>query len=192
MESRIALLASLSLAFSISACDTKKEGGGGAIVPSASGTASAAPMATLAASGKPAATGTGEAKTAGKASSFAGEYKATAGTLYVPETDQFKGFKYRGDKGEQGLGDGKLTLTSGENDSVEGEGDGALGKIKLKGLFRDGVLTANIVPAGGEPEGFSGFLHAVEKDGAVTGTMKLASSMKGNILREAAVTLKRK
>jgi hypothetical protein len=123
---------------------------------------------------------------------YAGEYKSAAGTLYVPDTEGFKGFKYRGDKTEDGLGVGTLTLKSGPNGTVVGEGDGALGKLSLKGLLKDGMLTANVHRAQAGEDGYTGVLLAEEKDGALVGTMKLSLAKAGNVLREATVSLKKK
>jgi hypothetical protein len=143
------------------------------------------------ASGSATATG-GSAAAAAEGVTYTGEYKSAAGTLYVPETEGFKGFKYRGDKTEDGLGAGTLTLKTGPNGTVEGEGDGALGKLSLKGLLKDGMLTANVRRAQAGEDGYTGVLLAEEKDGAFVGTMKLSLAKAGNVLREATVSLKKK
>lgn len=128
----------------------------------------------------------------GEAASYAGDYKTTAGSLYVPDTEAFKGFKFRGDKTDDGLGAGTLSLKTGPGGAVEGEGEGALGKFTLRGFLRDGLLTANILRAKADEDGYTGTLLAEEKDGSLVGTMKLSLARTGNALREATVTLKKK
>jgi hypothetical protein len=187
----------VSTAFLSSACDSKEAGKAGtpSMTASAPATAAARPSGSATGDGSaPAAAAAAVSaapKAAGAGASYTGEYKATIATLSVPEGDAFKGFRYRGDKAEDGVGAGTLSLNVAADGAVTGEGEGALGKFVLKGMLKEGALTANVTPAKAG-EGFTGFLEATEKDAAFAGTMKLASFERGNLIREATFTLKKK
>jgi hypothetical protein len=183
----------VSTAFLSSACDSKEAGKAGtpSVTASAPATAAARSSGSVTGDGSAIAAVSAAPKAAGAGASYTGEYKATIATLSVPEGDAFKGFRYRGDKAEDGVGPGTLLLSVAADGAVTGEGEGSLGKFVLKGMLKDGALTANVTPAKAG-EGFIGFLEATEKDAAFAGTMKLASFERGNLIREATFTLKKK
>ncbi len=139
----------------------------------------------------PAAAATGSAAgTAATAADYTGSYKATPGTLYVPEEKDWKGFRFRGEDAGVGLGDGTLTLKVKEGGRVEGEGDGAFGKFILSGVLAENTVTANVYRKDPSDGGFTGFLIGTKKGDAFEGTMKL-SLAKANVLRDATFTVKK-
>ena len=137
----------------------------------------------------PATTGTAGAG-APAAADYTGTYKATAGTLYVPEEKDWKGFRFRGDDAGTGLGDGTLTLKVKEGGRIEGEGEGAFGKFILSGFLAENTLSAAIMRKDPTDDGFTGFLIGTKKGEAFEGTMKL-SLARGNVLRDATFTVKK-
>lgn len=188
-------LASLFLA---TAC-SKSEG-----TPQASGTSAPTaltPLGTTSIIGSPATATTADgapppatsgtaAGSGASAADYTGSYKATAGTLYVPEEKDWKGFRFRGEDAGVGLGDGTLTIKVKDGGRVEGEGDGAFGKFILSGVLAETTLTANIYRKDPADGGFTGFLIGTKKGDAFEGTMKL-SLAKGNVLRDATFTAKK-
>lgn len=138
----------------------------------------------------PATTGSAAATTAVGAGEYSGTYKATAGTLYVPEEKDWKGFRFRGDDAGTGLGDGTLTFKVKEGGRIEGEGDGPFGKFILSGVLAESALSAAVMRKDPTDEGFTGFLIGTKKGEAFEGTMKL-SLARGNVLRDATFTVKK-
>ena len=171
--------------------------------PAASGTTVAlTPLGTTSIVGTPASTtdgasaavptasGTAGTGAAVAAADYTGTYKATAGTLYVPEEKDWKGFRFRGEDAGTGLGDGTFTMKIKEGGRVEGEGDGPFGKFILSGVLADNTVTANIFRKDPTDGGFTGFLIGTKKGEVFEGTMKLSAGL-ANVLRDATFTAKK-
>jgi hypothetical protein len=199
--SRVLCVAGLGVSMLASSGCDKSSGGGpsGATSTGSTGTvsSSAATIAATSTAVNTAAAGSassapsgGTAATPEKGASYTGEYKAAASKLSVPDTKEFKGFKFRGDESTEGLGPGTLELRVGPGGVVDGEGGGAFGAFTVRGLLADGVLTGNI-DRKTKDGGFTGMLEGAEAAGALTGVIR-ASLGGGNVLREATFTLKKK
>ena len=152
--------------------------------------AAASASASGSASAAAAPTGSTGAAPAGSPASYTGTYKATAGSLYVPEEKDWKGFRFRGEDAGDGLGDGTLTITIKGDGRVLGEGDGALGKFTLSGVATETGFSANIYRKDPTDGGFTGFLVGTRKESGLDGSMKL-SLAHANVLREATFTAKK-
>jgi hypothetical protein len=131
------------------------------------------------------------ARAAGPAT-WTGTYNATPGTLFVPDGGEWSGVKFRGDDASIGLGAGTLTLAiDGATGRAEGTGDGALGPVIVRGLLREGTLSARIDPKDVAAGGFTGFVLGKLEGDAIKGTMRLSTDT-GNVIREGTFTLAQK
>jgi hypothetical protein len=120
-------------------------------------------------------------------SSWAGTYKSSAGTLYIPP--EWKNVRWSGADSQAGLGEGAMTLEiDAANGRVLGTLEGPLGPAIVDGVVLDGKLTASIVRKMPSDHGFSGtLLGSVERD-VTEGSMNL-SSAEANAIRSATFTL---
>jgi hypothetical protein len=158
-------------------------------VATASATAKA--VASAAASG-PTASATPSARAAAAspfAGTWSGDYDAKRAPVDLPKSTPWAAWK--NDDGGR-LGTGTVALRVDEGGYVDGETDGALGKLRLRGRIEDGALRAGVTPA--DPDdapALSGALVGEAREGALTGTLR-ASAHDGELVRVATVTLRRK
>lgn len=158
----------------IAACKDDKGAPGASASASAFASASASALALASAS----------ASASAGPVTLSGTYKATAGTLYVPDAAAFNGFKYRGDDDAGALGEGPLTLTVDlDAGVVTGALQGPLGPGAITGTARDGTIAFNVTPSASDLA-FSGVGTGVFDGGAASGDMHL-SSWHANVLRDA-------
>lgn len=117
---------------------------------------------------------------------FAGTYTATAGTLYVPDAEAWKGFKFRGDDaGALGEGEGAIAFTiDPDGGSLTGSLEGPLGPATLNGVARDGALSFNVAPREKTDMAFSGTGTGTLDGGTASGELHV-SSWRANVLRDA-------
>ncbi|MFO0663822.1 MAG: hypothetical protein U0174_07720 [Polyangiaceae bacterium] len=190
------LLSAFALcALTLTACSKKEDGP--APTPSAT-TLPLAPLGTTsivgtpgsASASAPAASGSAAAAGSPAAADYTGTYKATAGTLYVPEEKDWKGFRFRGEDAGTGLGDGTISIKVKDGGRVEGEGDGPFGKFILSGVVAESNVSAAVLRKDPTDGGFTGFLIGTKKGDGFEGTMKL-SLAQGNVLRDATFTVKK-
>ena len=126
-------------------------------------------------------------------SDYAGTYTATAGVLYVPDADVYKGFKFRGDDGgTAGLGEGALSFTlDPDAGTLSGKLEGPLGPATLAGQAQGGELTFHVTPGEGSELSFTGTGTGTLDGGVASGEIH-ASSWHANLLRDATFTAKPK
>ncbi|WP_394834116.1 hypothetical protein LVJ94_47180 [Pendulispora rubella] len=133
-----------------------------------------------------------EAKPAAQPVHWAGTYKTTRGTFYVPAGPEYSGVKWRGDDGPEGLGDGKIELTvDPQTGKVDGTLEGVLGPSVVYGSLAGETLAATIARKDIADRGFSGTLYGKVTAADATGTMKL-SLPDAHLVRDGQFTLKRK
>src|SRR5215469_8324910 len=97
---------------------SKPSGDSAGSAPSASASASAAPVVDA----------------GPQTVTWKGAYEATAASLYVPDGGEWKGTKWHGDDAGAGLGNGTVTL-SVLGSQVDGTVDGVLGPAVVDGSF---------------------------------------------------------
>ncbi|NOU29710.1 MAG: hypothetical protein HOO96_17535, partial [Polyangiaceae bacterium] len=126
--------------------ENKPEPAPAASTAATSATTTAAVASSAAASASASTAGTAPANVAapGAATAYEGDYKSAASSLYVPEDKIYKGFRFRGDEAEAGIGPGTMKLKVDPSGRVEGTGDGSLGAFLVSGFFKDGMLTGTI------------------------------------------------
>ena len=143
--------------------------------------AAATPVASAASSAAP----------ANAVVTWRGTYKATAGSLYVPDGGEWAGTKWHGDDAStEAIGDGTLTLEV-KAGIVTGSIDGPLGPAIISGTLDGEFLSARIDRKDPSDRGLVGVLDGTVKDGAATGEMHLSSLVNARLLRQATFELKR-
>lgn len=133
----------------------------------------------------------GGADKAGKASSFAGKYTVSAGSMYVPEHKDWSSVKFKNDETKM-LGDGELTVTVDATGRVSGGTEaGPLGASVLDGTSDGTTLTATVRRKDPADEGLTGTLQAKVAGDTLEGTMNLAES-NAAVVRFARFQVKKK
>ncbi len=136
--------------------------------------------------------GTGAKPTrGGSASTFAGKYTLTAGTLYIPTDKDWASVKFKNDDKTM-LGDGEISIAIDAAGRASGSTEtGPLGAAVLDGRSEGGILTGTIRRKYPTDNGLTGTLVAKVEADSLVGTMKLAE---GNaaVLRAATLTAARK
>ncbi len=170
--------------------ESKTEPAPAASTAATSATTTAAVASSAAASA--AATGTAPANVAapGAATAYEGDYKSVASTLYVPDEKLYKGFRFRGDEVETGIGPGTMKLKVDPTGRVEGTGEGSLGAFLVSGFFKDGMLTGTIFRKE-KDGGFTGSILGETSKTGVDGSFKVSLGQ-GNVLRSGTFNLKTK
>jgi hypothetical protein len=192
--------AALGLALALlAACGgSSPEGSGTASSASASAGMAAPQVAAASASAPPAASAEGGGadgppiEGAPPAGTYAGAYKAKVGSMNeVPKDAKTK--VWSSDAGTEALGDGTLSLTvvSGKR-AVSGEAKGPLGDQLINGELDGKTLRARIDPADpNEAAAMTGILNGSFEADGFKGVLRVAGR-NGNLVREGAVTLKKK
>ncbi len=153
-------------------------------------TTTAAMASSAAASASAAGTAPANVAAAGAATAYEGDYKSAASTLYVPEDKIYKGFRFRGDEAESGIGPGTMKLKVDPGGRVEGTGEGSLGAFLVSGFFKDGMLTGTIFRKE-KDGGFTGSILGETSKTGVDGNFKVSLGQ-GNVLRSGTFALKTK
>ena len=147
--------------------------------PAPVGTGSAAPSAGAAASGAQ--------PPAGRASAYEGKYTTTAVTsITVPDAA-----KWKGEEGNEGVGEGKLALDVTADGRVTGTVDGALGAGLVDGRLDGDTLAATIRRQDPTDNGFYGTISAKITADKGEGTLQ-ASRGNAGLVREGKLTLAKK
>ncbi len=111
-----------------------------------------------------------------KATTWTGEYKSTAGTLYVPTEKEWSNTKWRGDESPDGLGEGTVTLSiDPKSGTVTGTIDGPVGPAVLYGSSADGKVTATLARKDVVDNGFTGTLLGTITGDKLDGTAHVSS-----------------
>ncbi|MDB4936020.1 MAG: hypothetical protein JWP87_2992 [Labilithrix sp.] len=134
---------------------------------------------------------TAAAAPAGKASSFAGKYTVTAGTMYVPEHKDWSSVKFKNDDSKM-LGDGEISIAIDPSGRVSGGTEaGPLGASLIDGTSDGTTLTGTIRRKDPTDDGLTGTLVAKIAGDAIDGTMNLAES-NAAVVRVAKLVAKKK
>lgn len=171
--------------------ENKPEPAPAASTAATSATTTAA-VASSTASASASAAGTAPANVAapGAAAAYEGDYKSVASTLYVPDEKLYKGFRFRGDEVETGIGPGTMKLKVDPSGRVDGTGEGSLGAFLVSGFFKDGMLTGTIFRKE-KDGGFTGSILGETSKTGVDGSFKVSLGQ-GNVLRSGTFNLKTK
>ncbi len=122
---------------------------------------------------------------------YDGTYTATAGTLYVPDAEAWKGVKFRGDDAGA-VGEGALSMTiDPDGGALTGKLEGPLGPATINGVAHEGAISFHVAPRETTDMSFSGTGTGTIDGGSVSGEMHL-SSWRANVLRDATFQAKRK
>ncbi len=171
---QFALLASYIL---LAACDSKSSGG-------AAPDGSAAPIVSVAAgvtAGEAGAPSASFRADAGATGSWTGTYSSKQAPEPAPRKAE--------DDGTQGVGDGTVKLSLGEDKTAKGTLDGALGESVLAGQSSGDTMSGTLYPKQALPTSFYGTWVLERKDGALKGKI-VASRGNAGAVREAELTLK--
>jgi hypothetical protein len=163
----------------VAACGTKSSSDG-TPAPPASASVATATASTLV----PHPPASAEAS----ATTWAGTYKSTGASLYVPTQKPFDLVKWRGDDAGGGVGDGTLELSVDATGHVSGTGAGALGAVVVVGMYADGELTASVARKDPSDGGFTGTAVGKNEGGKIEGVIHL-SLPNATSLRTATFTL---
>jgi hypothetical protein len=151
--------------------------------------ASAAP-ATSGSAGAAASAAVGSPDIAALVGTWEGSYDAKKGTVAMPTGEKDK--HWSKDEGKTHVGAGTITLRVSPAGDIEGEAKGVLGEQVLSGKAEGNVLRATVSPKEAtDPQGFTGVLVCLHKDGAAKGELKAAGPT-ADVVRESAVELKKK
>jgi hypothetical protein len=183
MKRRSLGLALIASCMFFAGCEQKSSGP----VPAGSG----APVAALPSSAS------GHDGGAASAGSDAGGAKATASAAgawtgtYTSKQAGEPAPRKTDDDGTQGVGDGAITLSVGEDRIATGTLDGALGESVLSGQSSGDTMSGTLFPKQASPTSFYGTWVLERKDGALKGKI-VASRGNAGAVREADLTLKGK
>lgn len=122
------------------------------------------------------------------AGSFTGSYESKPGSLYVPDHEDYKSVKWRGEESQEGLGKGTFTLEIDADGSLHGEGEGPLGAFLIIGRLEGERLGGTITRKNPADYGFTGMLSGTRKDGGFSGTFNVARG-DASVLRTGSFTL---
>jgi len=162
--------------------------------PSASISAAPAPSdATAATNASAQAAPVASASTADTPSllsgSWVGTYDAKRGSVKLLKSTPWPAWKK--DAGKQ-VGKGSAELEIDEHGNVRGKAAGPLGPLRIVGRFEEGRLRASILPEDVTAEGsMSGILTGELKGQALSATLRV-SNRRGEAVRVAELTMKRK
>ncbi len=150
-----------------------------------------APVASASASSSAVASASAAPSVPAGPATYDGTYTATAGTLYVPDAEAWKGVKFRGDDAGA-LGEGAISLTiDPDAGALTGTLEGPLGPATLSGLAAHGNLSFHVAPRDKTDMAFSGTGTGSLDGGTASGEMHV-SSWRANVLRDATFQVKRK
>lgn len=179
----VAFAASLAVS-TLGALGCKKSDPEGGPAPTESASA-AAPGSAAAAGSAAASAAPGKAATKGGA--FEGKYTTTAITaITVPEAA-----KWKGEEGNDGVGEGKIAVDVAADGRVTGTVDGALGAGLVDGQLEGDVLTATIRRKDPADNGFYGTIAAKLSGDKGEGTLNVSRGNAG-LVREGKLTLAKK
>jgi hypothetical protein len=119
--------------------------------------------------------------------SLAGRYRASPGSLYVPDGGEWAAVRFRGDDASVGLGDGEMAVSVDRAGRAEGSVSGPLGPLRIGGILSSDMFSAALVPDDGGA-GFAGTAVGRKTGDRIEGTMRL-SGPRGDVIREAPFTL---
>jgi len=120
---------------------------------------------------------------------WTGTYKSGAAPFYVPDGGEWSGYKWRGDDGGDGLGEGSLSIAIAGSHAVTGEASGAIGDALIVGVATDDQLTASVRRKDPADHGLTGTLVATKSAAdRLDGTMRLSFG-DAHVLREVAFSL---
>ena len=165
--------------------DPPPAGSGAAAAP-----APASASAVAAASGAPASSAGPSPDIGALAGTWEGSYDAKKGTVAMPTGTKDK--HWSKDEGKTHVGAGTMTVRVSATGDVEGEAKGSLGAQVISGRAEGNTVRATVSPKDPvDPQGFTGVLVAMMKDGALKGELKAAGPT-ADIVRESPVELKKK
>ena len=174
----------LSVSLSVAALACKKDPDP-APTPAESASSVAAPAASVSAA--PSAGASAAPAAAGQAASFTGTYTTTAvTTLTVPEAA-----KWKGEDGNEGVGEGKIAVEVTGDGRVTGTVEGALGAGLVDGRLEGDTLAATIRRKDPTDNGFYGTITAKITGDKGEGTLR-ASRGNAGLVREGKLTLAKK
>ncbi len=182
MSARLARLAGIvSVLVGLCAC-TKPAPDGAQTTASATPSAAPAPNEASAPD-----SGAAKAPSTGSAATFEGTYTTTAvAAITVPE-----GAKWKGEEGQDGVGEGKLKLDIDAEGRVTGTVEGALGAGLLEGRRSGDLVTATIRRKDPADQGFYGTVDGKVAGDKVEGTVS-ASRGNAGMVREGKFSLGKK
>ncbi len=162
-----------SLAVLLLACPKKDDASS---APSASASASAAPIAVVDAAVL-------------DASAWSGKYTAIESTLYVTPATRDAGLKFRGEDASAGLGEGDLNVAvDPTTHAVTGDLTGPFGDATIDGQRDKDVVTFTVRPNKPSDDSFYGTGEAKVDGGKLIGTLHV-SRARANIIREGSFSL---